>query len=223
MPDLILSKAASPEIYGKACAGCQCDLDWIHFSKDSSSRDGYSGLCFECQSSPRLSTKEHTARLFERNFNSEAVVRQRWEYQEELRNGDARTGRPMDYKAFIQVLGKLIPQLYFTDGRIVGDMAVFLTYPGPQTRLNGRDFEYLWYIPKKVMPEFSKYEFNVYDVPVRESERGWRTPLLRCIKRGLITQETCDKVFGEARGLASDRWYRTLQEHRQRTEEKDEA
>lgn len=215
MPDLDLAKKASADVFGKACAGCKCDLDWIHFRKESRSRDGHAALCHECESVPRLSTTEHTERLRERNFNAEAVRRQRWEYQDELKNGDARTGRPMLYSDFIGVVKKLVPQLYFTEGRIVGDLAVFLTYPGPQTRLEGRDFEYLWFIPKIVMPEYSKYEFNeATDVPIREIERGWRTPLLRLIKRGLLTQEVCDKVFGYAHGLASDRWYRTLQDYR---------
>lgn len=213
---LDLAKAASPEVFGRECLGCRCDLDWIHFRRDASVRDGYAALCYNCESQPRMSTVEHTARLRELNFNSEAVKRQRWEYQEELRNGDARTGRPMDYTAFIGVLQKLIPRLYLTEGRIDGSLAVFLTYPGPQARLNGRDFEYLWHIPKIVMPEYSKYKFNRDDVPVKEEVRGWRTPLLRCIKRGLLSEATCDKVFGKALGEASSRWYRTLEAYRNR-------
>lgn len=214
--ELDLAKAASPEIFGKACAGCHCDLDWIHFQKNSASRDGYAALCYECENQPRLSVAEHVARLHETNFNSEAIKRQRWEHQDDMRNGDARTGRPMHFSAFISVLGRLVPELYFTEGRIEGNLAVFRTYPSPQSRLDGRDFEYLWSIPKIVMPEYSKYEFNDDDVPVRESERGWRTPLLRLIKRDLLTEETCDKVFGKAMGEASERWYRTLQRHRNR-------
>lgn len=214
--ELDLAKSSSPDIFGKACAGCQCDLDWIHFRKNSSYRDGHSALCLNCESAPRLSTLEHTHRLREMNFNSEAVKKQRWEHQDELRNGDARTGRPMDYTAFVSVLKNLIPSLYIVEGRIIGNLAVFLTFPGPQARLDGRDFEYLWSIPKIVMPEYSKYEFNRDDVPVKESERGWRTPLLRCIKRGLVSEETSDKVFGKAMGEASERWYRTLHEFRNR-------
>jgi hypothetical protein len=213
--DLDLRKKLSPEIYGKQCQGCFADLDWIHYRKDASMRDGHSMLCFDCEASPQLSTSEHTARLRENNLNSEAVKRQRWEGQDELKDDRSRVGRPMRHTDFLSVVQKLVPNLYITDGRIQGHLAVFRTYPGPQSHLDGRDFCYLFFMETGVLNEFSSYQFDpITDVPIKESKRGWRTILLRLIKAGLLTEDTCNKVFGRPEGLPANRWHAELQKYR---------
>jgi hypothetical protein len=216
---LDLAKAASPEIYGKTCAGCQSDLDWIHFTKDSSSRDGHKALCHSCEAVPRMSTAEHTAALKEKNLNSEVYRRQRWEGQEELKDDASRIGRPMFHTDFFHIVQKLLPcTLYIMPGRIKGHLAVFRTYPGPQTKLEGRDFEYMFFAEEGLTPEFSTYEFDrVTDVPVRETKRGWRTVLLRLIKAGLLSEEVCNKVFGRPEGTPANRWHMELKKYRSRT------
>src|SRR5208283_2210636 len=108
----------------------------------------------------------------------------------------------------------LVPSLYIVDGRIEGDLAVFQTYGQPQPDLEGRTFRYLFYIPTGMLPEYSLYEFSERDVPIREQKRGWRTVLLRLIKSGLLTEDTCREVFGEAVGEASTVWHRTLHQYR---------
>jgi hypothetical protein len=213
--DLDLAKKTSPEIYGRTCAGCKCDLDWVHFRRDSSQRDGRATLCYECESVPRLSTEEHTARLREQNLSSEVYKRQRWEGQDELKDDASRIGRPMRHADFLSVLQKLVPNLYVTEGRIQGHLAVFRTYPGPQSHLEGRDFSYLFYMDEGILPEFSQYIFDpVTDVPIKESKRGWRTVLLRLVKAGLLTEDVCNKVFGRPEGMPANRWHRELQKSR---------
>jgi hypothetical protein len=210
---LDLRKKTSPEIYGRECAGCKCDFDWIHYRKDSSQRDGYAPLCYSCENSPKLSTREHVSRVRERNFN--AASSQRARFQDDYKNDEARIGRQMHHSALIEVLRKLVPSLYITEGRIEGDLAVFLTYPCPQPELDGRDFRYLFYIPTGLLPEYSLWEFDkIKDIRIRESRRGWRTPLLRLIKTGLLTEEACNKVFGVPTGEASTVWHRELFEFR---------
>ena len=217
MPELDLAKATSPEIYGRECGGCHCLLDWIHYRRDSSMKDGRAALCFDCEAAPRLSTKEHTFRLYEQNYNSEAVKKQRWEDQDELRNDEARIGRPMLHSDFLTVVKRLVPSLYITEGRIIGDLAVYQTAPGPQKAWDDRDFRYLFYVPTGVLPEFSQYQFSQdgFDIPIRESRRGWRTVLLRLIKSRLLDEQTCNQVFGRpAECEASNRWYKQLQAHK---------
>jgi hypothetical protein len=208
----------SPDLLGHECDSCLRILSFKHFRKDSSRKDGHCGQCMECESQPLMSLNEHMARLKERNFNSEGTKRQRWDDQEELKDDESRRGRPMRHSDFFAVLQKLVPNLYVTDGRIQGHLAVFRTYPSPQLRLEGRDFEYLFYCPTGILPEFSQYQFDEkMDVPIRESQRGWRTVLLRLIKAGLLSEETCEKVFGRATEcVASNRWFRELQKHRSR-------
>jgi hypothetical protein len=214
---LDLAKATSSHIYGKRCAGCSADLDFVHFRRDSSSRDGFSALCGDCEAEPILSTVEHTSRLAEGNRNSEAVKRQRWEHQEELKCEEARIGRRMFAKDFLGVVRRLVPALYVTPGNIQGHLSIFQTAPCKQSAWGDQDFKYMFYCPDGIMPEYSLYEFDtVRDVPIREHERGWRTVLLRLIKAGLLREETVDKVFGKAEGLASYRYRRLLNEHRNR-------
>lgn len=204
----------SNDVLGKECIGCQRLLIYSFFERDSSYRDGRKDLCVSCASSPRLSTMEHICRLRELNASSHAIKRQRWQHQEDYRNDEARVGRLLHHSDFLYKLKKLVPSLFITEGRVIGDWAIFQTYPGPQSKLDGREWEYLFYCHMGYIPEFSIYEFNERDIPQRESRRGWRTVLLRLIKKGLLTEETCNKVFGKAEGVASVVWQRSLYNHR---------
>jgi hypothetical protein len=205
----------SNELLGKECIGCLRILPYAFFDRDSSYRDGRKDLCVSCYSAPRLNTAEHTARLREINNNSEAVQRQRWAHQDDYRDDAARVGHVRPSGEFLGAVLRLVPSLYLTDGRIVGDVAIFRTYPCPQPHLDGRDFEYLFYCPTGLLTEYSLYEFEpTRDIPVREKLRGWRTVLLRLIKSGLLTEEECDREFGRATGPASSVWYRQLYQHR---------
>lgn len=208
----------SSELLGKECIGCMKILAYEFFDRDSSYRDGRKDLCTICAKVPRLSIEENTARLREKNNNSEAVKSQRWAHQDDYRDDRARVGRVLPSGEFLAKVQKLVPELYITDGRIVGDVALFRVYPQPQERLGGRDFEYLFYCPTGLLPEYSIYEFDTArDVPIREKLRGWRTVLLRLIRMGLLTEETCDQEFGVAIGPASNVWYRKLYEYRNKT------
>lgn len=214
---LDLAKAASPEVYGKQCASCQNDLDWCWFRRDSSSRDGRAGQCTDCEAQPSLSIAEHTHLQRERNHNSEAVRKQRWFDQEDLKNEASRLGRQMSHTDFLSVIRKLVPNLYVTEGRIINHLAVFQTAPGPQAAWEGRDFKYLFYMDTGKLPEFSIYDFdNVRDIIIREKIRGWRTVLLRLLKANLLDETTINRVFGRAEGKPANRYNRELQLFRNR-------
>lgn len=207
----------SPELLGKECIGCFRILDYRFFDHDNTYRDGRKDLCVSCANAPRMSTSEHTHRLREQNFNSEALKAQRWANQEEYKNAVARIGKAMHHSDFLRVIKHLVPDLYITDGRIEGDLAVFRVYGRPQPQLGGRTFEYLFYCPTGLLPEFSIYEFDeVRDIPIREQKRGWRTVLLRLIKSGLVSEDTVNKIFGRAEGPASTIYNSSLQAFRNR-------
>lgn len=215
---LDLAKAASPDVFGRECAGCRCDLDWIHFRRDSSQRDGHAILCHDCESAPKLSTSEHTARLKERNFNLESVRKQRVEDQDEYKNDEARVGRAMNHQTFLSVLRTLVPSLYIIPGRIIGQLAIFQTAATPQSAWGDRDFKYLMYTDTGILPEFSQYEFDtIRDIRIREKRRGWRTVLLRLIKARLLDEKICNQVFGRPECQASTIWHKELWKHRNRT------
>jgi hypothetical protein len=202
----------SPELLGKECIGCYRVLAYKFFDRDSSSRDGRKHMCGLCQSAERLSTNEHYHR--QREMNYRASQNQRWDHQEELYDDLSKIGRPMMSSDLMRALSYMVPDLYVTAGNIVGDLAVFKTYPQPQPQLDGRSFEYLFYCPTGLLPEFSMYEFNDRDVPLREKQRGWRTILLRLIKARMLTEDLAHKVFGKPEGKAATRYLRQLYEFR---------
>lgn len=204
----------SSEMLGKECISCGRILEYNFFRRDHTFKDGRRDQCQGCESSPKLSTEEHVYRLREMNYHSHAVQRQRWEHQEDYENAVARVGRPMHHSDFIRKLKKLVPSLYFIDGRIIGDLAVWNTYGRVQE--HGLDSRYLFFMPSGILPEFSQYEFDSRDVPVKESRRGWRTVLLRLIIMGLLTEEACNREFGRASGVASAVWNWKLYLHRNR-------
>lgn len=205
----------SPELLGKECRACLRILAYKYFNRDTSKSDGHVDQCNGCAAAPRLSLLEHTARLRELNRASHAVKKQRRENQDDYKNDAARVGRQMQCSEFLRRVQKLVPSIYVTEGRIAGDLALYQTYPGPQAALDGNDFKYLFYVPDGLMNEFSQYEFEQdKDIMIKESKRGWRTPLLRLILNGLITEEQARVEFGEAVGEASTVWHRTLWKHR---------
>lgn len=56
------------------------------------------------------------------------------------------------------------------------------------------------------MPEFSIMRFDEHGVPLDEAFRGWRTVLMQLALKKLISERTINKVFGPARGPASQRY-----------------
>jgi hypothetical protein len=210
--------AFSPELVGKECASCSKALRYSHFRADHSYRDGRRDQCLECEAAPRMSTAEHTARLRERNNSSHWVKQQMLPGQEDYECSEARQGHRMHHSEFVRKLRKLVPCLLVIPGNVKGDLAVYRVYPQPQAHLDGMSMQYLWYVPMGWMPEFSIYLFDSRGVPTREEKRGWRTPLLRLIKSGLLTEEKCNEVFGRPpEGAASAVWFRKLHEHRNQT------
>ena len=184
----------SKAMLGKECCGCFRILAYKFFRRDASYRDGWRDLCQVCEAAPRMSTEEHLYSQREKNYA--AASKQRWAHQDDYRDDAARLGNTMQHNDFLVKLLRVVPNLYVTEGRIEGDLALYRTYGGPQERLNGNSFEYLFYMPKGLLPEFSQYEFDDRDVIVKESRRGWRTVLLRLIKSGMITEEKVNQVFG---------------------------
>ena len=210
--------AYSSEIMGKECATCLRLLPYSFYLKNSSYRDGHIDQCDMCRQQPKLSTLEHTARLKEMNFNSYAVKKQRWENQSDYMNDESRDGKRMHSSEFIRRIRHLIGEkLFLTDGRFLGDISVYQISGVPRPDWPGGpiSFKYLWYIPIGWMPEYSIYEFDERWIPVRERERGWRTPLLRLIKAGLLSEEKVQDSFGHAEGEGSTVYKRQLWQHRQ--------
>lgn len=156
-----------------------------------------------------MSVAENTAMLKERNNNSDAIKKLRPAYMESLRCDIGRIGRVMWANEFLDKLQRLIPGLRWIPGKIEGDISVYILDNHPEFQPLG--YRYLWYIESGVLPEFSLFEFDERDFPIKEKKRGWRTPLLRCILAGLVNEQQASEVFGRPpENLASEVWYRRL-------------
>lgn len=203
--------AYSPEILGAECLTCRRLLAHRYYRRDSSLRSGYSHRCLDCESKPKLTMSEHLSQLREVNFNSEGTKRQRHPDQESMRKTDARLGRAMHCSELLLRLQRLVPTLFVKEGGIYGDLALYEVADSPQAKWDGKNFHYLGFISYDTLPEYSRYEFDeARDVMIRESERGWRTVLLRFIRAGLLTEDQCIHEFGNAVGEGANTWYKQL-------------
>ena len=181
------------------------------FNRDSTTKDGLRVRCIDCENTPALSIAENTARLKEQNDSSEALKKLRPTYMDSLRADLARIGKPMEAQRFLEKLKTLLPGLRWIPGQVQGDISVYILDPDEKI-----GYKYLWYVNEGNLPEFSLWEFDpVRNFPVIEKMRGWRTPLLRCILAGLVTELDAERVFGRpAENLASEVWYRRLWAYR---------
>jgi hypothetical protein len=211
--------ATSNELLGKECISCfrAFRFDSGQFNKDASVRDGFALQCNNCKSQPCLSMEEHVFRLEEKNTNSEAVKKQRWEEQEEYKNEEARRGKPMHHSELIGKLKLLIPELYVCKGNVGTDLIFYKLFDRPQPELGGANFRYLFYCPTGILPEYSLYEFDEKrDILIREIVRGWRSVLLGLIKQDMISERIAHLAFGEPVGEGSYIYRRELYRHRNR-------
>lgn len=203
---------ADPELKGKECSGCRRLLTYRFFDRNSSYKDGYEPLCPLCRKSPKLSMAEHVSRLREMNYKSEATNRQRHPDQHLMNTGNS--GRFLEASVLLQKLLHLIPNLYVTQGGIIGDLALYVTSAFPKKEWNSRDFHYIGYVTLGLMPEYSKYEFNERDVLQRCTQIGWRSVLLRFIEAHVLTEEQCNREFGHPSGGAGSLWFKKLHDFR---------
>ena len=200
-------------VRGQECRACFRLLKWPFFNKNSSYKNGYEPMCSLCQSAPKLSIAEHTARLREMNFNSEGTKRQRHADQDFLKQ--ERRGRSMEASLFLEKLRRAYPALYVTQGGIIGDLALYATSGTAQADWGGQTFKYVGYITVGIMPEFSEYEFdNERDILLRCKQMGWRSMLLRFVEANILTEEQCNREFGPPSGGENSMWYKKLQQHR---------
>jgi hypothetical protein len=206
------------KIHWKQCASCRNIKDPKRFRSDSSYRDGRAAQCLDCESRPKLPIEEHVIKLYEENYYNERTKDQRFAHTLDYLDDEARlSGKWMNYQDLIWNFRKNIPNLFIRDGNLENHIACYRIWGRPQPHLEGKTFRYACGFPMKRMPEYSTYVVDDLDIIHKQKQVGWRTPLLKLILQGLITEVKADRVFGEARGSASTVYRRTLYEWRNRT------
>lgn len=204
----------SPDVVGQECNGCYRILLWKFFNHDSSRKTGYKPTCIDCLSRPKLSMEEHLSKMSTENYNSEAVRKQRHDDQAEFRREEARWGKTMLPSDFLVKLHRVIPNLFVAPGGFRGDVSLYLIASGPRADWGGKNYKYMGYFEFDTMPEHSIFEFDEdKDVLVRATSMGWRSVLLRFIKAGVLTEQQCEKEFGQPSTGNSNVWFKQLQSH----------
>lgn len=135
------------------------------------------------------------------------------EYQfikpDEYDDAEARIGVPMTHSAFLLKLQKAGIACHYRQHVHIdkADLYVALT-PGAEPTVQ------CW-VQQGFMQELSVMNFDDHGVPTNERRRGWRTPLLQLILKGVITEEKANKVFGYPKVTkAYHRYNSTLQSFR---------
>jgi hypothetical protein len=156
----------------------------------------------------RLDLKEGTAKAREENI--QIASKYRIPDQDTLEKIGMALGQVMDWKAFVNKLLTLSPNLVVEKGGYPNAVAVRVI---KKNEFGETKKEYVSGFLMERMPEFSSVILDENKLPKREI-RGWRTVLEALIRSGAITQKQCDLKFGPALGQRAVLWDRAQQSRR---------
>lgn len=123
---------------------------------------------------------------------------------------DDKTGKPIAIKRH-----RSVGRLWLHDEVIKGRIGVSARVRDPQT--GERSIKFVTSLQWPCGPEWSVMRFDMWDVPICEAYRGWRTALLQLILKGVLTEEEVDRAFGPVvLNPASELYRQTLQGYRAR-------
>lgn len=144
---------------------------------------------------PDSQIAEETIRLKEENSDSVRIFRMR--HQDHY--ADWVPGKILWLGDFLRELQKIRPDAFYAEYSIRGLRGLgFVGESGPfysgTSVMNGN------------MPEWSQLRLDEHHLPKNEKYRGWRTVLLACIRKGIVTEEDCDATFGKPIGPRAQWW-----------------
>jgi hypothetical protein len=144
----------------------------------------------------------------QQELSAEAAKQYQWLTPEEYEDLGPRIGRVMSHAEFITKLRDAGVECWYVQ-HVHTDKAVLLVSQ------KGADREVGCWVQIGLMPELSIMNFDDHGVPLAERRRGWRTALLQLILKGILSEETANKVFGTPREHpAFHRYNQTLQAYR---------
>ncbi len=118
--------------------------------------------------------------------------------QAEFTARERRLGRVLHSSEVLRRLRRLGLRLYLTDG-LPGQAGLYIVRNG--------ELEFLGGMPLGWLPEYSIAHVNARNLPVRE-ERGWRTLLVRLLKKRVVTERQLLQAFGLPSNGETASWYR---------------
>ena len=151
---------------------------------------------------PAAGLEEAVLEAREGNVNAVRVFRFRFQND----YTDWVPGKILDIRDFLRLLRTIRPDAFVAEHQILGLRGLGFIQAGVPV--------YSGTSVQDVAPEWSQLRVDVHGLPKNERYRGWRTVLLTLIKRGFITEEQADAVFGKPTGPRSRPWFRSLWEIR---------
>ena len=145
-----------------------------------------------------------------REINTGIASEYQWIAPSEYDNEEARTGHVLHSSELITKLRKCGVSCWYRQ-HPHPDKAILLV------SVNGGPLQVGAWVQLGNTPELSFMNFDNYGAPLAEKRRGWRTPLLQLILKGMLSEEKADKVFGKPGDSKEfNRYKMTLQAWRQR-------
>jgi hypothetical protein len=151
-------------------------------------------------------TKEELARL--REASAEQVKEYQWLSPDEYKNEKERIGHIMHSVVFLNKLQKAGVNCWYRSHPQAGKITLVVQRAALPPEVG------CW-CQEGFAPELSIMRFDDHGIPLAEKYRGWRTPLLQLILKGVISEKKADEIFGKPKTTpAFHRYNSTLRRFR---------
>lgn len=137
---------------------------------------------------PSSQTKDELARL--KQASQESASEYQWLSPEEYKNEGDRIGRIKHSVIFLNELRKAGVKCWYRDHPQAGKVTLIV-------QRGELPAEVGCWCQLGFAPELSIMRFDEHGVPLAEKYRGWRTPLLQLILKGIISEKKAIEVFGK--------------------------
>lgn len=157
-----------------------------------------------------LGTAQSEETLAEWKEGNAAIAR---EYQfvkpEDYKDEAARVGRIMGHDEFILILRKKLNlKCFYREMGHPQKIALWVV------RAEGTPAESMGFVKRGLTTELSIMRFDDHGVPLDEKFRGWRTVLMNLVMKGFLKEHDVRRVFGRAKGPASEKYNAFMQQFR---------
>lgn len=146
--------------------------------------------------------------------------------QKEINNalaGNYQWVKPEEYAEVAPRIGRIMHSTVFINKlRTECGLKCWYTQHGMPRRLTlkvqvgNEEPQTACWVQEGFMPEYSIMKFDEHGVPLDERMRGWRTPLLQLLIKGIVSEKIVEQVFGKATGPASKKFNELLYNVRNR-------
>lgn len=140
----------------------------------------------------------------QREMSDELSKQYQWMTPQEYADHGARIGQPMTHSEFITKLRRRNILCWYNQ-HVHHDKANLLW-----SKHSGASPEVACWVQLGFMPELSIMTFDDHGLPLAERRRGWRTPLLQLILKGIISEDDANSEFGRPKETEAFHRYNSM-------------